>query len=489
VACDQLIRTAAQNPDDRPPVSLSLLPALVLGFLVQAFTTLKYLPATAGTASFRAGGLSKLLGLSKAGVAAFPFPVSALYLGIGGLLTFPTAVLVCAGGVVNSLTNAVASVTLPAEEAKEAFRWVGGAAMVMAVLFSLASYLWEGVRSKDRARKVSGDEHLLTVSSSMRAGLISAIVVGATVLIAMLLSILPLGKALALSGAALVLISLLSGLGGLLSLQVGASASPVSGTVFMAMLVLSLAAIGLGLGDYRAIEVLLPVLVTSCVAIAAANDSSQDYKTMQLNGFPVSSAFKGQLLGCLVGAVTTPFALWTAHNAFVLGSESMPCPQASFFSTVLTSLFDPQKGVPWGPVGVGAALGAGAIALELLGRARGVLLSSLAFAVGIYLPAEMGIGILCGNLARVAAARSVRLGSHRGILASAGLIAGDALFSLTAGVLIVCGVGIQRFTADSPWPVWTAVCGLGCMLGLLAFTFSNSQAQAARQLQQLGTKS
>ncbi len=209
---------------------------------------------------------------------------------------------------------------------------------------------------------------------------------------------------------------------------------------------------------------------------------------MQLNGFPVSAAFKGQLIGCLVGAVTTPFALWTAHNAFTLGSEAMPCPQASFFSTVLTSLFDPEKGVPWGPVSVGAALGVGAIVLELAGRARGVLLSSLAFAVGIYLPAEMGIGILCGNLARVAAARSTRLGSHRGILAAAGLIAGDAMFSLGAGVAIVCGVAMTRFEAKATWPVWASAVALALMIGLLWFAFSDSRAQIARQLKSVPDK-
>jgi uncharacterized oligopeptide transporter (OPT) family protein len=97
----------------------------------------------------------------------------------------------------------------------------------------------------------------------------------------------------------LVLVSLLSGLGGLLSLQVGSSASPVSGTVFMGMLVLSLTGLGIGLEGLAGVAVLVPLVVAACVAICAANDSSQDYKTMQLNGFRVSDAFGGQLLGLL----------------------------------------------------------------------------------------------------------------------------------------------------------------------------------------------
>ena len=47
VACDQLIQTAAANPDDRPPVSLSLLPAMLLGFFVRALIHFKYIAGTA----------------------------------------------------------------------------------------------------------------------------------------------------------------------------------------------------------------------------------------------------------------------------------------------------------------------------------------------------------------------------------------------------------------------------------------------------------
>jgi uncharacterized oligopeptide transporter (OPT) family protein len=269
----------------------------------------------------------------------------------------------------------------------------------------------------------------------------------------------------------LILIALLSGLGGLLSLQVGASASPVSGTVFVAMLVLSVTSIAMGRFGYPAIVSLQPVLVATCVAIAAANDSSQDYKTMQLNGFLVSSSFYGQLLGCLAGAITVPVALWIAHRAFTLGSEAMPCPQASFFGTVLSSLFDPQQGVPWQPVKVGLGLGCIAVSIEIAGRLRGWVLSSLAFAVGIYLPAEMGIGILLGNLARVVATRSFAKNSHRGILAAAGLIAGDSFFSLLAGVLIVCQFNLTPCEAEGALPAAIGRGALVVVIIFLSFTY------------------
>lgn len=471
VACDQLIQTASQNPEERPPVTLSLLPALISGFTIRMLVFLEWIKETTFTASI------PLPSMAPENNLKLPVPVSPLYLGIGALLTFPTAILVFAGGLVNSITNAVvAERGLPSET----FRWVGGAAMVVAVVYSLINYVIEGRKVRLAAVANSNDalvdEDLLVISSGMRMGLISAIVAGTVLLMTILVrSGMPMTQVVVLGIVSFVLISLLSGLGGLLSLQVGASASPVSGTVFMAMLVLSLTAIGLSQSGFGAIQNLQPVLIAACIAIAAANDSSQDYKTLQLNGFSVQSGFVGQLVGCLAGAITVPIALWIADEAFGLGTEALPCPQAGFFGTVLTSLFDPQRGVPWGPVCVGALLGLVAVTIEYVGKRNGLILSSLAFAVGVYLPAEMAIGILCGNLARVIATRSLTNSSHRGILGAAGLIAGDSMLSLIAGVLIVCQVDLGQLTAKVSWPTTVGSIALVVVLVFLGYVYWDSR--------------
>lgn len=462
VACDQLIQTADQSPEDRPPISISLLPALLLGFLVRMLVHLKYLAEIA---------VSGKLQIASVGTITLPVPVSGLFFGIGAILTFPTAVLVFAGGLVNATTKAVsAEQGMPTET----YRWVGGAAMVVAVVYSLINYALESQKI-DRGPAYDYDESLLELSQSTRVRLMAAILAGAALLCLLLYRAnISVTQIVVLGAVSLVLVSLLSGLGGLLSLQVGASASPVSGTVFMAMLVLSVTAVGLSMSGFFAIETLQPVLVASCVAIAAANDSSQDYKTIQLNGYKISSAFNGQFVGCIVGACTVPFSLSIAHRAFGLGTEELPCPQASFFGTVLTSLFDPDQAVPWGPVGAGILLGLLAVAIEAIGRRRQMVLSSLAFAVGIYLPAIMGIGILTGNLARVVATQSIRRSSHRGILAAAGLIAGDSFFSLLAGILIVRQFEFENYEAASAWPGYVSGLVLLAMFGLLSFTFADA---------------
>lgn len=473
VACHQLIETAAQNPEERPPVSRSLIPALLGGFVIRSLVFLKWL----GEEGFKA--TLPLPQLARENALSLPFPISPLYFGIGALLTFPTAILIFCGGVVNATARSLTAELnqhpgwdLP----DETYRWVGGAAMVVAVVASLVSYAREGARQSTKTQTESSTD-LLDLPARVRNMLVAAITSGALLLVVILFrtetSYLQIGV---LSVVSLILISLLSGLGGLLSLQVGASASPVSGTVFMAMLVLSITGLSLSLTGFVAIETLHPVLVAACVAIAAANDSSQDYKTIQLNQYPVHSVFTGQLVGCLVGAVTVPISLWVAHDAFGLGTDELPCPQAAFFSTVLSSLFAPDKQIPWGPVGIGGLLGCIAVAIEYVGKRRGIILSSLAFAVGIYLPASMGIGILTGNLARVVGARSVSRTSHRGILSAAGLIAGDSLLSLLAGVLIVCQIDLSGLESPSELSWQTTVLGMACLLVFIAMAYANARA-------------
>ena len=186
---------------------------------------------------------------------------------------------------------------------------------------------------------------------------------------------------------------------------------------------------------------LVPIIVASCVAICASNDSSQDYKTMQFNGLKVSSSFVGQIVGLLGGALSVPLAVYIAHETGTLGSESLPRLRPAFFATVLKSLFI-ESDIPVKPVLVGLGFGIAAVIMEFIGKRKGIILSSLAFAVGIYLPSYIGTGILLGSLARLIGTKSLTQTTHRGILLAAGLITGDALFALLFGIFAIVGVNI-----------------------------------------------
>jgi putative OPT family oligopeptide transporter len=479
VACDRLIETAVERPDERPRLLPSLVAGLVGGAIIGALKELAWIKEEVYTFAahvFAPPPAAPVAGAEgPEGDFQVPIPVAPVYIGIGALLTLPTAILVFAGGLVNASTTAYSAAN---QMPGTTFRWVGGAAMTVAVLYSLAAYVVEGRKKAAEAAAAAGqapspDEALLEQPRSIQRMLVTSIGLGTVLMLAMMVQVgASLTTVLVMGLVAFILVSLLSGLGGLLSLQIGSSASPVSGTVFMGMLVLSLTALGIGLEGMAGVALLVPIVVAACVAICAANDSSQDYKTMQLNGFRVCDGFTGQLVGLLGGAIVVPVTLWIAHSAYVLGSESLPSPQASFFSTVLQSLFL-EADIPWGPVGVGAAIGVLAVLIEIVGKANGLLLSSLAFAVGIYLPSTIGTGIMLGALARFAATRKVTATTHEGILAAAGIITGDAFFALIYGVLIVSGVDTEVWKAASEadaLPVWV---GGSLLAFLLLVVFGN----------------
>jgi putative OPT family oligopeptide transporter len=426
-----------------------------------------------------------------------PIPISPIYLGIGALLTLPTAILIFAGGLVNSFTQGYsASHALPGTT----YRWVGGAAMTVAVLYSLVMYVVEGRRKAkaDHEKSAARHESVMTAAradAGPRVGvpelttfpdwqlrqsrgikqLLWACIAAGTVLMLVMLGLLgapPLALAV-LGAVALVLAFLLSGLGGLLSLQVGASASPVSGTVFMGLLVLSVTALSIGLAGLAGVAILVPLVVATCVAICAANDSSQDYKTVQLTGFKVTDSFPGHLLGLLAGALVVPATLSMAHAAFTLGSPDLPCPQAGFFSTVLQSLFL-QADIPWGPVGFGACLGVVAVIMDAVGRRRGLILSALAFAVGIYLTPAAGVGMMLGALARWLPKRKLGASTHEGVLIAAGLITGEAICQLVLGGLILSGVKLPGGDGDGGPGALSQIVGPILLVVILALIYRNN---------------
>jgi uncharacterized oligopeptide transporter (OPT) family protein len=483
VACDRMIRTAVEHPQDRPALGISLIAGLIGGAGTSAMTNLTWLKESVKTLSLR------VFATTTPDVNV-PIPISAIYLGIGALLTLPTAILIFAGGLVNSLTQGYASAHgLPATT----FRWVGGAAMTVSVLYSLTMYVIEGRKKSVAVDERSGLQRAgaeaaaphpsgvpidmggmtpfadwqLEQSPGIKRMLWGCVAAGTTLMLCMMAIVGASASTLVIMGAiAFPLAFLLSGLGGLLSLQVGSSASPVSGTVFMGLLVLSLAALVIGLEGMGGVAFLVPVVVATCVAICAANDSSQDYKTIQLNGFKVSDSFFGHLLGLLAGAIVVPLTLAMAHRAYGLGSADLPCPQAAFFSTVLESLFLKAE-IPWGPVGVGAALGVAAVVMDALGKARGVILSSLAFSVGIYLRPEAGVGMMMGALARWLPKRKMGASTHEGVLVAAGLITGAAIFELGFGVSIMAGLKPPPDDAPARWGAWLGALLLGIILALI----------------------
>jgi putative OPT family oligopeptide transporter len=205
---------------------------------------------------------------------------------------------------------------------------------------------------------------------------------------------------------------------------IGSSSNPISGMT-IATLILTctiFVAVGWTGNDYAPIA--LGVGAVVCIAAAIAGATSQDLKT----GFIVGATPIYQQIGLVVGVVTAAFVIGLTtlylNNVMMIGSSSLPAPQATLMSTIIRGLL--SQNLPWGLVLVGVFI---SVTLELCG------IRSLSFAVGSYLPISTTAPIFVGGIVRWWVER--KTGDREeseissGTLFSSGLIAGGSL----AGIL------------------------------------------------------
>ncbi|MEZ6019097.1 MAG: OPT/YSL family transporter [Planctomycetota bacterium] len=473
-ACESMIEAAVADPDKKPALKGSLFLGLLLSFLAP-------LMHLVGFAKDHVVLKEKAIGDRNFSV---DLPFAPIYIGIGGLLTLATALLVFGGSFLRLIGDYLLATIDPANsEAMLAFpansmRWVGGGAMTVAVAYSLVRFLGK----RKAAAGEQYDESLLEMDWAVRRGLVGAVVVGVGMLIGWL--IFKEGSvdafSLSMGAAILVMCSLMVTLGAILSLQIGSYASPVSGTIFVTTLVLCLVALATGRHELSDIQILTPLLVGACVAVCAANDSSQDYKTMQLCGVPVREGFLAQLLGLLAGAVVVPIVLYVAHEAYTLGSPKLSAPQGKMFATLIDGLLL-QSALPWKPIYIGLGIGVLAVAMDILAGKRGLQLPSMALAVGIYLPPSLGVGILIGAFFRWLGERGTGKQRSESILAAAGLITGAAAFELILGIGILSNFDPETAVlfGEGQRMAWSEsaakIAGVLGILGLGALLFVNSR--------------
>ena len=471
-ACETMIEAAVARPDERPALGRSLYAGLIASFVAPFLAKL-------GAATEHVVLWSKsIAGPDGDRKFQIDLPFTPIYIGIGGLLTLSTALLVFAGAMLRLVGDYMLAAGVDMSDAaavaawpQNSMRWVGGAAMTAAVAYSL--YRFMGARLSGEGK----DDPLVEVDKQQLTLQRLSILAGLAIILAWVVSKDGLSTfSIAMTIALVVTASLMVVLGAILSLQIGSSASPVSGTIFVTTLVLCVTAIAVGRTSPEDVLLLTPLLVGACVAVCTANDSSQDYKTMQLCGVRVQEGFLAQLLGLLAGCVAVPVVLYVAHNAYVLGSPELNAPQGQLFATLIDGLLLSDNSLPWSPIIAGLVIGVGAVVMDVAGQQKGLQLPAMALAVGIYLPPYLGVGILIGAAFRWFGERG-RGQSGESILAAAGLITGAALFELLLGISIVGfaydPAGLQVFGATPSW-ILNAVAVAG-IAGLGAILYVNSR--------------
>jgi putative OPT family oligopeptide transporter len=235
---------------------------------------------------------------------------------------------------------------------------------------------------------------------------------------------------------------------------IGVSSNPTSAMTLVTLLGVSVVFVALGWSDPSARAAILTVGTVVCIAASKAGDISQDLKTGFLVGATPAKQQLGQFLGaaCACWAIAGTVLLF--GKAFTFGSPDLPAPQATLMKTVIEGVL--SGSLPWGLVGVGAALSICALIAGLPG---------LAFAVGIYLPLGSLTPIFVGGIMRriVDARRKGKAAdSDPGVLAASGMIAGEGLAGVALAALVA--FGFERRKAPLIGGVAAQVIGVAIVL-------------------------
>lgn len=222
---------------------------------------------------------------------------------------------------------------------------------------------------------------------------------------------------------------------------IGSSSNPISGMTIATLMATSLIFVGIGwTGDvYQPIALVVGSIV--CIASANAGATSQDLKTGYILGATPIKQQLGLIIGVLASTVAVGFTLLLLEHNIGIGSPTpehphpLPAPQATLMATVIKGLL--SHNLPWGLVLTGMGISA---VVELCG------VSSLAFAVGAYLPLSSTTPIFAGGIVkwlveRKNKASEVESDIGPGALFSSGLIAGGAITGIIIAILIGMNMG------------------------------------------------
>ena len=373
-------------------------------------------------------------------------------------------------------------------------RYIGVGAMFVGgirSLVALAGPVTRGIRSsleshrRLRSRTVEVDNRERDLSPRIVLGAL----LGCGVLLAIAFHHVLAKPSLGLAGsrlALLVLIALVlaivagflfSAVAGYMAGLVGSSNNPVSGVTIATVLVTALLFATIAPAAGAGIAATILVASAVCCAAAISGDNLQDLKAGHIVGATPVRQQVMQIVGVLAGAIVIAPVLNLLYQAYGISghlprpgmdpAEALAAPQATLIHAVARGVFEHR--LEWGMIAIGCGVAGVIIAVdEWQRRRRGWRVPVLAVAVGIYLPVELSVPILVGGLL----AHATRNRGESGLLASSGLIAGEALCGIALAVPFaaarttdVIAVAPQGFA-----PFATAL-GIAAFLGVCAWLY------------------
>ena len=275
-----------------------------------------------------------------------------------------------------------------------------------------------------------------------------------------------------------------SAVAGYIAGVVGSSNSPVSGMTIAtlmgtALLVWIVGDLFLGMEQNELMYATLIIASVVAVNAAIAGDVMQDLKTGHLVGATPWKQQIAEVIGVITGAVMAPLTLVVLNDAYRLTktyclenpikyyadgspncSSALDAPQAEIIGTLIEGIFGGTVNYPMLGLGV-------LIAVIIIWKGLPVM----SVAIGMYLPFYLSATIFTGGLLSHFVLRTVHLRvdgslsgepteeaveagtevSKRGLLLSAGMIAGEALMGVVVAIFIVMANLIKPIRPPAEW--------------------------------------
>ena len=216
--------------------------------------------------------------------------------------------------------------------------------------------------------------------------------------------------------------------------------NPASGMTLLTVIVSAVVLLKFGLSGTTGMFFVMALAGMVCVALCASGQFITDLKAGYWIGSTPAAQEKVKFIGVVASAITAGLTIVLLAKAFQFGEAApgdlrqvLVAPQASALKAVVSGFMSGQP-VAYMLFGIGAMI---TVVLEMLG------LSSMVFALGIYLPLQLTTPILCGGfLSHLVNKRGEKIGGEhgksireRGIIIASGLMAGGALGGVVGAAL------------------------------------------------------
>lgn len=440
-----------------------LLKAMGIGFVFDALATL----FQAWRENFNTADFSFLQGFTAKTKAVFALNTTAAIAGLGYLIGVRYAAYIMAGslfsyflvvplfGFLGHYVSVPIGSGLPAlgamnhEELFDAYaRYIGIGGIFVAGLLSIVKMLpvmaqavTQGVRGIRDLRRNGGAAKLPRIDRDIPMplvlGLIIVVVVAIWIYFRVAVTVNQLAPNLTATLAVAVAVAVALLFSAVSAWAVATiSVTPISGMTLMTLLVGALILKQIGLTGREGMLGVLLIGGVVCTCLSMTGTLVTEFKVSYWLGATPRKVQWSNFIGAIVSAVVVTAVMLLLAQVYGFHrspahANPLPAPQANAMASMLSFIMSTGDPTKWYLLAFGGVV---ALIIEMLG------VSSLAFALGMYLPMEYNSPILIGAIVAYFVRKNpdpllARARGDRGILVSSGLIAGGALAGVVAALI------------------------------------------------------